>query len=177
MAQLGEEVYVIEPARDDQIIAGLRQIVELQPEVWVNLDASERLRTLQEAENVIAAVQGRLATDIFSYDADPDDYGYFDGNTYRIGIGSQSLAHGAVDDVVDTLAHEGRHAYQDWAIDHPDAHDNLGEVEAWRHNFADDNYISPEADYAEYLLQPVEADSRRYARMIVDGLYGEGSNL
>ncbi len=105
---------------------------------------------------MIAAVQGRPAVDIFSYDADPDDYGYYDGNTNRIGIGAHSLAHDAVNDVVDTLAHEGRHAYQEWAIDHPDAHGDPREVEAWRHNFADANYMSPAVDYAEYLLQPVE---------------------
>lgn len=158
------------------MIAALRRIEGLRPDVWTDLNVAERLRTLQAAEDAIASVQGRPPASIFSYDAEPDDYGYYDGTTNRIGVGSHSLAHDAVYAVVDTLVHEGRHAYQEWTLDHPGAHDYSADVEAWRGNFADDNYVTPDVDYAEYLSQPVEADARRYARLIADNVYGEGDS-
>jgi len=53
------EVIAIGLSRDDQTIASLYQIAGLRPEIWADLDVRERLRTLQEAENAIAAVQDR----------------------------------------------------------------------------------------------------------------------
>jgi len=38
-------------------------------------------------------------------------------------------------ELIDTIAHEGRHAYQHYAIEHPGFHPNTHEVDAWRENF------------------------------------------
>jgi len=158
-------------SRVDRAVEALGRIKGLRPEVWERRDTRGRLDVLQEAENALAAAQGRAPeARVISHEAGPDDYGYYDGEANSISIGSYSLAHDYVREVVDTLAHESRHAYQQWAVNQPTLHDEGAEVAAWRKNM--ENYTMYEDDPVRYAEQPVEVDARRYARVIADRLYG-----
>jgi len=85
---------------------------------------------------------------------------------------NQSLEHDGPQEVVNTLAHEDYHAYQEWAMDHPDVHPNPEQVEAWRENR--ENYVSFEEDPVLYREQPIEADAWEYGDRISARLYGGG---
>jgi len=127
-----------EASRVDRAVEALGRIEGLRPEVWEHRDVRGRLGVLQEAENALAAAQGRAPeARVISHEAGPGDYGYYDGEANSISIGSYSLAHDYVREVVDTLAHESRHAYQQWAVNQPTLHE-AAEVAAWRENM--ENY-------------------------------------
>ena len=68
-------------------------------------------------------------------------------------------------DVIDTIAHEGRHAYQHYAVEHPGFHPDEHEVEYWRANF--ETYLQPNLyGFDAYWMQPVEVDARRYGGVV-----------
>jgi hypothetical protein len=72
---------------------------------------------------------------------------------------------------VDTIAHEGRHAYQHYAIEHPGFHPDAAQTSAWAANFH--NYLTAEQyGFEAYRNQPVEADAWAFGQAIRDRLYG-----
>jgi hypothetical protein len=139
------------------------------------MDETGRLQALQEGENRLATMQGREPAEVVSDPtAKPGEFGGYNGEMHQISFGSFELEHGGVSEAANTLAHEGRHAYQQWAVDldHPGFHDNAAEVDAWRENMKPENYVRPEQNYRRYLSQPVEADAWRYGDAVAGHLYG-----
>lgn len=60
-----------------------------------------------------------------------------------------------------TITHELRHAYQHQAVDNPENFVVTEEtIDVWETNF--DNYISPSTDFDLYQEQPVEVDAREF---------------
>lgn len=125
---------------------------------WQAMDAGERLQALQEIENRAALEQGREALEVA---ADPfcDDegtpkggvYGEYDGeklyvNEYLVNDNG-FYDHGDIipqSDVnvqlMDTVLHEGRHAFQDYAVANPGAYD-AAETARFEVNNEPGNYI------------------------------------
>jgi hypothetical protein len=156
-----------------QIDAGaqeLGQMETLRPENWQAASETERLAALQQTEASMAHIQGRPAVDVASEPMSSGTYGYFDGQSMH--VNSDWVQSNDVAENVDTVVHEGRHAYQQYAVDHPGFHANQAEVDAWRDNFS--NYLSAE-DYGQELYQgqPVEADAWAYGTAIRNRLYGK----
>ena len=153
----------------DEGIHQLSQIREIQPEAWQSLEEPERLNALQQVENTMADIQNRPQVPVLSESLGPKSFGYYDGNS--IHVSSDVMMTDDVAENVDTVVHEGRHAYQQYAMDHPGFHSNAAEVDAWRDNQA--NYLSAEMYGQEiYQSQPLEADAWSYAASIRRGLYG-----
>ena len=126
----------------------------------------------------MAQLQRRPAAELTMHQSNPGadgayEYGHYNPETHQISIGSYSLQHDDVKEVVDTTAHEGRHAYQHYAIENPGFHPDARQVEEWRENLTPDNYWRYEDDPVEYANQPVEKDAWRYGRSIARGLYGD----
>jgi len=119
----------------------------------------------------LCAVDGRDPPEVSQYDAHPGDYGFYDPENHTLNFGSSELEHDDPREAVNTLAHEDRHAYQDWVLDHPKAHHDAAEVDAWRDN--SDNYIRPELDYEGYRNQPLERDVWAYGDRVAGRLYEE----
>jgi hypothetical protein len=155
-------------------VDALRQIPEIQPETWQNLNESERIAALQNVESQMANIQGRPVSEVRSTEAGPGAFGYFDPNSGQINIGSYALQNEPVQENVDTVVHEGRHAYQDYAVKHPGFHPNQAEVDAWRENMLPGNYLSAQ-EYGQelYQSQPIEADAWQYGNSIASGVYGD----
>jgi len=129
------------------------------------------LSSLQQAEDEAAQIQGRDPKPVaIDEGAEEGEYGYYDGST--IYIGEHSLNNDDVSEVANTLAHEGRHAYQDYAIEHPGFHPDTGEVQSWEENQQPGNYVKPDQGQAAYLNQPVERDAWPYGDRIANGVYG-----
>jgi hypothetical protein len=151
-------------------VESLQQIEAINGEVWQTLDAGERLEVLQDIENRMAIVQGRPAVGVAVTQLESNTFGYYDGQ--GITVNADHLAGNMpVTEFVDTLVHEGRHAYQDYAIRNPDFVRDTTLVSAWAENFAPGNYLTAD-DYGQELYQgqPIEADAWNYAGHILTSL-------
>jgi hypothetical protein len=163
-------------AQTQAAIESLRQVPDIQPDVWGSLNDTERIAALQSVENNMANIQVRPPSDVVATQAGPGEFGYFDPNTKQISVGSHSLEFEPVQENVDTIVHEGRHAYQQYAVENPGFHPKATEVEAWRDNMKPGNYLTAQ-EYGQelYQTQPIEADAWQYGNNIVQGVYGEKS--
>ena len=175
------ELEVLEAQETPMSVEGLTEadieyikgIENLKPENWENLDPGERLETLQELENKLAEIQGRPPAPVFARPLPPGNMGYFDPTTNSISIGHEMLYDPSMRlELIDTIAHEGRHAYQHYAVEHPGFHPDEHEVEYWRMNF--ENYLSSDFfGFEIYRGQPVEVDAFRYGDTVC-GIFADG---
>lgn len=143
----------------------------IRPEQWKQLDLSKRLDSLRAVEARLAAAQNRLPVqEIIPERMPANQFGYFDRDHYRIFINVDHLAGiQPVPECVDTIIHEGRHAYQWYAVTHP----GFAPAELtrdWAYNF--DHYIRFNDDPDDYSAQPIEADASDYAERVRAGVYG-----
>lgn len=77
------------------------------------------------------------------------------------------------DDALDTIFHEGRHAFQDYAARDPEAYGISRETAArWQWNF--EHYIHPRRNRFAYFNQPIERDARAFAAGVLAGFVQEG---
>lgn len=158
---------------DQQIgaaVDSLRQLDGLRPEVWQELTPEERTSTLQEVETRMSEVQGRTPLPIRTEQLGAGSFGYYDGGSITINADHVAGNEMPVQEFVDTIVHEGRHAFQDHAIKTPGVvEDSLANT--WQENM--NNYLSAEEVGQEaYANQPVEADAWNYASNVTNGLYG-----
>ncbi|NMC59235.1 MAG: hypothetical protein GYA51_07625 [Candidatus Methanofastidiosa archaeon] len=147
---------------------------EIKPENWETMDEGERLNTLQGIENQMAEIQGRESLPIIAdHDLDQNVCGGYNGS--EIHINSDHIAGDQpVEENVDTIIHEGRHAFQDFAVQNPGVVSDNSVVDQWAENLELGNYLSAELyGQAVYENQPIEADANSYASSIIDGLYRE----
>ena len=141
---------------------------------WNQLDTDTKWKYLQELENHFAAEQGRPAAKVLLVPSKDIDgcYGEYLSDENVIYINRDLVEYGTllgpVDknhpamlhanmELFDTIAHEGYHAYQNYAIEHPGFHKDVKQVKEWTIN---DEKIFDEGD--EYLVQPQERDAWKY---------------
>ena len=158
----------------------LSHISEIKPENWEQLDESQRLETLQNVETQMAEIQGRPALPIQETDLPENTFGQYDGENIQINGESIMDNHMPVNDFVDTIIHEGRHAYQDYAIQNPGFEVDSEKINQWTENFEPGNYLTPEEFGQElYMNQSVETDAWSYASRITSAIYpdSQGSDV
>lgn len=98
----------------------------------------------------------------FSDNLAPNDLGSFDPETKQIVLNSDLLKDSNPMEAMKTIMHETRHAYQDYAINHPEKVSvDADTIKTWKENFK--NYISPDFDFEAYCNQPVEKDANDFA--------------
>lgn len=140
----------------------------LSREQWEGLSPKERLGALQTLECKLAEIQGRDPVAITA-EIIPGRNGHYDPGTRTITLNAECLAHSPRLNLIDTIAHEGRHAYQHYAIEHPGFHRNQKEVDAWRENMKPGNYDNGKRDgLLAYRFQPIEDDAWRYGHLVKD---------
>lgn len=148
---------------------------ELQFENWQNLDADERVSALQELEVKVAEISHRPPVDVDFEQTAPNVMGYYNGEKIVI---SESLLmqNDKYEDVLDTLFHEGRHAYQDYNLySGTVVEQNSVLVESWRDNYElgyeSGNWsVFRDIGFLRYKTQPVEVDARAYANTVMGTL-------
>ena len=146
----------------------LRDIQELRPEAWQGLDETQRMNAIRQVESRMAEVQRRPPVEVKIEQMKPGMYGGYDRSDRTIHINREHLCSGDSAKVLDTAVHEGRHAYQHYAVEHPGFHPNSAEVKAWDWNLQPGNYRTVEKNGPRaYMEQPVEADAWAYAGRIV----------
>ena len=90
------------------------------------------------------------------------NHGFF-SHTVTLNERALSDSNGSWDsyDLLETVSHELRHAYQHEAVDHPTEYMVSKEtIDSWSDNF--DHYINADVDYGGYRAQPVEVDARDF---------------
>lgn len=173
--EVGERAARAEQARRNQFdaqvnaaLAAVRPLVARTVDEWPRLRRHERLERIQEIEIRIAAVQGRAPQPIIPKRMRPGEFGAFDPELQRIEINADHVDNPRPAeegrehcwDALDTILHEGRHAYQDWAVRHPGFHPDEAQVAAWAENQRPGNYIRSATVRPElYRGQPLEADA------------------
>lgn len=135
---------------------------------WEGLNELGKMRELQGLEDNLAGIEGREPVEVVS--VKPNIFekfrtlvtgtmtmGYYDPSTNKIYINSDLLKDpNGSKALVNTVAHEGIHAYQNACVRGEAHHSSLIEVGVWRENI--NNYRSAKIyGYEAYRNQPIEA--------------------
>ena len=131
---------------------------------WETMDKAARLELIKELANCIGESLGiRDLPEIELVRFDDDCFGYYSERGNYIAINTEYWKDPR--DVIDTIAHEMRHAYQRFRAD---VCENKQD-EIYKFNF--EHYISPECDehgkyvnFMDYYLQYIEVEARAYAK-------------
>ncbi|OUP19454.1 hypothetical protein B5F29_08975 [Lachnoclostridium sp. An196] len=153
-------------------------IPELRYENWVELNGEQRVAALNELEQQVAEIAMRDPMDVQMAAFEKDTLmGTFDGTTLR--IADHSLMDNSYDgytETLNTLLHEGRHAYQDYNLYVERVEQSQELVDSWKVNNVDlgydngDRLIFKDRGYLEYYTQPVEVDARVFAETVINEL-------
>ena len=87
----------------------------------------------------------------------------------KIELNAKMLEDSSCEELLNTLIHESRHAFQERAVLNPESVTVSDKVIAvWKENM--DNYIRPQLDFEAYEIQEIEKDANYYA----DGVMKKG---
>jgi hypothetical protein len=134
---------------------------------WSEMDAGQRRHLLQDLENHVASEQGRQPRAIIAATIDNDSVcGYYNGVTPNLlTINEKHLSDEFAGDgynymCLDTVLHEGRHAFQDDAVEGKVANDPQ-QTKQW---FENENGLYQDMDKnpAYYRFQPKESDAHDF---------------
>lgn len=163
-------------APDDSIqiaesVEAIRNIEGLDYNTWKCLDVSERADALQTLENRIAAISHRPACHLNVAKIDEGVCGYYDPNTKQIFFNDKYLqqdSFAAYKENLDTIVHEGRHAYQDYNMTERMVHPREGEIDNWMYNEYGLGYLDArDFGFELYRSQPMEADAIAFASDVI----------
>lgn len=98
--------------------------------------------------------------------------GFYNAQNKSIAINADLLAYDdgqLLREMIDTIIHECRHAFQCKAIHFPEEC-GVSEEQSkkWSDNFI--NYVSPDLDLEGYVYQPIEADARNFTSSVLQNL-------
>ena len=143
-----------------------------KPGTWEGLSFASRLEVLQTVENHAAAETGRTPRTVkgaWLHDGpDSVELGAYDPSDNNIYVNNFQLRPDAkygknADDLVETILHEGRHAYQHQVARGEVCHGDAQEAAAWAENMKPGNYVQFSQNPKAYWEQPIEADARAHA--------------
>lgn len=163
-------------------------------ENWIKLSLSKREELLNYAELHIAAIEHRPASIVKVEKLNQGSFGYQCADEHKIALNSLYVGlnnPGTHREVLDTIVHEGRHAYQRYNVEVKTIHESVSEVASWRENFHDPKYMYyhsgnqmifirygdgtiHDVDYRLYYYQPVEIDARNFAADVLSRLEKKG---
>ena len=148
----------------------LKQLKGLHSSEWQPALVSERLEALQELENYYARQQQRPAYTVKAFLADDlRNKGVVAHDEKEIYVNHDHLIHTELHyECINTVIHEGRHAYQVFAANSETHYDPV-EEERWIINSR--NLVESGEDYLKYFFQPMERDAHYYAKNEVDHLF------
>ena len=173
-----ENKYLEAPNNIEQVTQISERMTEIEGtrfEDWKCLTPTERLETLQKVENVAAEIEHRPICEVKGESLGEGHFGYYNPNDNTITINTDYLndSYTGYKESLDTIIHEGRHAYQHYNVDQRQVHPSEGDCANWRENLHDniwglfpENYgyqIAEEVGFQRYWMQPVETDARAFA--------------
>ncbi len=149
----------------------LADVPKFRYETWKELDFDERYKALQLAEFKIAEIEHRDPCTVRIDSLGEGYYGYYSPRDKSITLNKDYVISNFLEyykNTLDTLIHEGRHAYQDYNMTEREVHPREGEVNMWKWNeytigYKDAFLCGMEA----YAMQPVETDARAFAEDVL----------
>lgn len=146
---------------DDDIVELLQNIKDTE---WIYLDEYEKMEMIDTLSDKIGEMlELKEQPEVIYYDADENDCGAYNQATNSIELNSSLLT--SPEDLIETIAHELRHAYQYQKSRDPETRLDL----LYRVNF--ENYISPISlgdgkylFFTDYQDQLVEVEARAFAK-------------
>ena len=137
---------------------------------WNSLDLDTKKQAVQALENDFAFQQGRPAKTVEVTPLEDGLYGGWNAERDTIRLNKNLLQSGTLYNspdaqpmpdanmqIFDTVAHEGYHAYQSYAMKHPEVHEDKAQLREWALN---------EGKYYDtgdrYFIQPQERDAWQY---------------
>lgn len=159
---------------------------ELRWENWQNLELTEKVEVLNDIESRIAAIEHRppcpvrIGNDMGQLEV--TSYGVFGHlGGYRTGHKDITLNPELLTsdnpmvyrEMLDTLVHEGRHAYQDYNVNVCEVHPRHSEVASWSETMAGGKWgywgdCSNELGQRLYEQQAIEIDARNFAHDVLN---------
>lgn len=172
----------------------LESVEEIRYENWSKLSLEERAAVLNRIEQKISEIEHRPAVRVFVEDMKANSLGYHSNTEHKIALNAKYVGANNPNlhrEVLDTIIHEGRHAYQRYNVDVKCIHESASEVKQWEKNFYDPEwgYYSyrgqkiyiPFSDgkihdvgFRLYANQPVEIDARNFASDVLARLESKG---
>ena len=159
-------------ARMKKELWNILQDEKYSQEHWDNASIEERKQILQDYMNEVIKVYGLKDVDAKIH-WDPNAkytdkqilWGYYNHYSHTVTLNLNALTDKNSNwdsyELLETVSHELRHAYQHEAIDHPtDFMVTKDTINTWKENF--DNYINFDDDKDGYYAQPVEVDARDF---------------
>ena len=178
--EIAEAYLQIEAPQDfiqiEQISDTLSTCEEVKMSNWRKLELNEKVEVLNDLENRIAAIEHRPPCTIKAIPLKDGHFGYFDGKDITINSKYMEMSGENKKDyreVIDTVLHEGRHAYQNYNINVCEVHPRHSEVESWRDTHGDGKWRYWGSTYTRlgqrlYEQQSVEIDARNFASDVLD---------
>ena len=161
----------------EQVSDVLAECEELRFEHWQHLESSEKVDVLNQLENRIASIEHRPSCPIKAINLKPGLWGGYNPITKTIDINRDYIDKSGRDyyyysEIVDTLVHEGRHAYQDYNVNERVVHPRHSEVNSWSDTMAGGKWgywgdCSNELGQRLYEQQSVEIDARNFAADVI----------
>lgn len=152
---------------------------ELNPFFWSSLSIEQRVDVLNSIDEKIAGMTKRTPcrVEAVALEDNLNGLAFPDGRIYLNQRLFDDCSRTGLSKCLETLLHEGRHAYQNYNLNVRVVEQNSERVESWRlnHEMGYENGESGLLDYRNmgfkrYLAQPVEVDARVFAESVLDKL-------
>lgn len=193
--QMEYSEYLYDAEVKEEIATFLESYEDIRFENWAKMSMEQKREVLQTAEIWIANIEHRPPMNV-QLEKMPKSgvMGYQDESGGKIALNSDIVGHGSMEShrkTLDTLIHEGRHAYQHYNVDRCMIHESAAQVQSWRENFYDPKYEYYQCqgqkiyiptttgfdimdDYRLYYYQPVEIDARDFSSDVMLKLEKKG---
>lgn len=154
-------------------------IREVQYDTWKALTVEERVAAMNALEERVAMIAHREPITVQSEALEYPLMGYYNDKEKRMVISETSVgddSYKAYVSALETLFHEGRHAYQDYNLDVCRVEQSDVLVAAWSVNRdglgydSGDRLIFKTYGMQRYYTQPVEVDARAFAETVIKEL-------
>lgn len=141
---------------------------------WTQLSIEQRTEALQSIEVEVAEISHRTPCKVKAQQLPEGSFGYYNPQTKDIVINELYLSQNSAEihhECLDTILHEGRHAYQDFNMTCRQVHSSIGDISNWYKNEYEYGYQDAETyGFKAYAMQPVECDARKFAEDVLQKL-------
>lgn len=160
----------------EQVSDVLANCEELNFECWQSLELSEKESVLNALEVKIAEIEHRPPCPVRLTNLPSQTWGGFNPSSKTIDINRSYVEASAQDsglfrEILDTLVHEGRHAYQDYNVNVCEVHPRHSEIVSWSESMPGGKWGYASASiYGQrfYEQQAIEIDARNFAADVLD---------
>ena len=138
---------------------------------WKELSLQGRMDVLKQVEERVAEIAHRPSCELEIKELGTGHLGYYSNGENKITLNESYVQSNEIADyreVLDTLIHEGRHAYQDYNLHVREVHPRQGDITNWKLNEFGHGYQDVKlCGFKAYEMQPIESDARAFAEDVL----------